>query len=105
MAWTSAAPITAANTWFIFSGCVPGTTSSMKTRAAPGRPLRLVLDRGALVNDVEQVTHEGQAPFVDEPAPYDLDPATVGAVAGAGNDALKAVQSLPGVGSIPFGLG
>jgi hypothetical protein len=75
------------------------------TRAAPGRPLRLVLVRGGLVNDVELVTLEGEAPFVDEPAAYDLDPATVGTVAGAGNDALKAVQSLPGVARIPFGLG
>ena len=74
-------------------------------RAVPGRPLRLVLVRGGLVNDVELVTLEADAPFVDEPAPYDLDPATVGAVAGAGNDALKAVQSLPGVARIPFGLG
>jgi hypothetical protein len=47
----------------------------------------------------------GQAPFVDEPAPYDLDPSTISGVAGAGNDALKAVQSLPGVARIPFGLG
>lgn len=75
------------------------------TRAEPGREVRLVLVRGGLVNDVELVVIEGEAPFIDTPAPYDLDPATVGTVAGAGNDALKAVQSLPGVARIPFGLG
>ena len=74
-------------------------------RAVPGRALRLVVVRGGQVNDLELVTLEGEAPFVDEPAPYDLDPAAVATIAGAGNDALKAVQSLPGVARIPFGLG
>lgn len=74
-------------------------------RARPGAPLRLVMTAGGDVRGVELIELQGEAPFLDEPAPYDLDPDTIGTVAGAGNDALKAVQSLPGVARIPFGLG
>ncbi len=74
-------------------------------RLTPGRELRLVLTPGSSVTGLEVVTLEGQAPFVESTPAYDLGPATVGTVAGAGNDALKALQSLPGVARVPFGLG
>lgn len=78
---------------------------ALLARARPGREARLVMIAGGNVRGVEVVELVDQAPFVDEPAPYDLDPSTISGVAGAGNDALKAVQSLPGVARIPFGLG
>lgn len=74
-------------------------------RVAPGRVARLVLVPGDGGGALEVIELEADAPFVDEPAPYDLGPAAVGTLPGAGNDALKALQSLPGVSRIPFGLG
>lgn len=74
-------------------------------RIEPGREARLVLSAGAGGGAVEVITLEAEAPFVDAPPAYDLGPAAVGTLPGAGNDALKALQSLPGVARIPFGLG
>ena len=74
-------------------------------RLTPGRELRLVLTAGTGVRGLELVTLEDQAPFVDATPAYDLGPAAVATVPGAGNDALKALQSLPGVARVPFGLG
>ena len=38
-------------------------------------------------------------------AHYDLGPETIRRVPGSGNDALKSLQTLPGVARVPFGLG
>lgn len=75
------------------------------TRLRAGRPARLVLTPGAGARGVEVVALEAAAPFVDQPVTYDLGAEAIRAVPGAGNDALKALQSLPGVARIPFGLG
>lgn len=75
------------------------------TQVVPGRAARLVLTPGEGVAGVEVIELAAEAPPVEEAAPYDLGADTVRTVAGAGNDALKALQSLPGVARIPFGLG
>lgn len=84
---------------------VAGGYELLLDRIVPGRDARLVLARGDGVGDLEVIELEAEAPFVEEPAPYDLGPAAVGTLPGAGNDALKSLQSLPGVSRIPFGLG
>jgi hypothetical protein len=71
----------------------------------PGRPVRLVMTPGDGVSGVEVIELSAEAPPLEEAAPYDLGADTVRTVPGAGNDALKALQSLPGVARIPFGLG
>ena len=71
----------------------------------PGRVARIVLTRATTAVAVEEIVLQDAAPFVTAPPAYDLGAETVTSVAGAGNDALKALQSLPGVARIPFGLG
>ncbi len=69
------------------------------------RAVRLVLTPGDGVSGVEIIELDDEAPPVEEAAPYDLGADAVRTLLGAGNDALKALQSLPGVARIPFGLG
>ncbi len=65
------------------------------------RPVRIEL---TLSDDAEIIELEGVAPDLG-PATWDLSVDQIRALPGAGNDVLKAVQSLPGVARIPFGLG
>ncbi|MEJ7600640.1 MAG: carboxypeptidase regulatory-like domain-containing protein [Kofleriaceae bacterium] len=60
--------------------------------------IRLVADAGA--GEVIQIT--GRAP---SGPPLRLDTTEIRNLPGAGNDALRALQSLPGVARTPFGLG
>lgn len=53
----------------------------------------------------EVIVIHGKAPRVGEPTTYDLTVDDIRAIPGAGNDALKSLQTLPGVGRVPFGLG
>ncbi|MBZ0236817.1 MAG: TonB-dependent receptor [Deltaproteobacteria bacterium] len=69
--------------------------------AVSGTALRIEL---TLSDDVEVIELEGTAPDPG-PAAWELTPDQIRALPGAGNDVLKAVQSLPGVARIPFGLG
>jgi hypothetical protein len=64
-------------------------------------PLRIEL---SLSDDAEVIELEGAAPD-QGPQAWELSPDQIRALPGAGNDVLKAVQSLPGVARIPFGLG
>ncbi|HUQ07967.1 MAG TPA: TonB-dependent receptor [Kofleriaceae bacterium] len=57
-----------------------------------------------LSDDAEIIELEGTAPD-QGPQTWELTPDQIRALPGAGNDVLKAVQSLPGVARIPFGLG
>ncbi len=70
-------------------------------RRATGTGLRIEL---ALSDDAEVIELEGTAPD-QGPAAWELTPDQIRALPGAGNDVLKAAQSLPGVARIPFGLG
>lgn len=65
------------------------------------KPLRIEL---TLSDDTEIIELEGTAPD-QGPQTWELTPDQIRALPGAGNDVLKAVQSLPGVARIPFGLG
>jgi len=53
----------------------------------------------------EVIIVTGEAPDSPEPATYELTPDVVRRVPGSGNDALKALQTMPGVGRVPFGMG
>jgi hypothetical protein len=66
-----------------------------------GKSLRVELT----VSDTAEVIElEGTAPDLG-PQKWEMTPDQIRALPGAGNDVLKAVQSLPGVARIPFGLG
>lgn len=64
-------------------------------------PLRIEL---TLSDDAEVIELEGTAPD-QGPQAWEMTPDQIRALPGAGNDVLKAVQSLPGVARIPYGLG
>lgn len=70
-------------------------------RGRAGKPLRIEL---TLSDEAEVIELEGTAPDVP-PQKWELSTEQIRALPGAGNDVLKAVQSLPGVARIPFGLG
>ncbi|WP_428261806.1 TonB-dependent receptor [Haliangium sp.] len=53
----------------------------------------------------EVVEVVGEAPDLAEAPEYELAGADIKVLPGSGNDALKALQSLPGVARVPFGLG
>ncbi|MCA9674206.1 MAG: carboxypeptidase regulatory-like domain-containing protein [Kofleriaceae bacterium] len=68
--------------------------------------------RGATANvtltpaaGAEIIEVEGRAPVEPEPYTYAITGDEVRTLPGSGNDALKALQSLPGVARVPFGLG
>jgi hypothetical protein len=64
--------------------------------------LTLAVDT-ATVGEVVEIV--GEAPDPAEAPSYDLDAAEIRVLPGSGNDTLKALQSLPGVARVPFGLG
>lgn len=53
----------------------------------------------------EVVVIRGRAPDMGEPITYELTGDELRLLPGSGNDALKALQSLPGVARVPFGMG
>jgi hypothetical protein len=53
----------------------------------------------------EVIEVRGRAPEQTTPTAYDLTAADIRTMPGAGNDALRAIQSLPGVARIPFSFG
>lgn len=56
-------------------------------------------------DDAEIIELEGKAPDLGKPPTWTMTPDQVRTLPGAGNDVLKALQSMPGVARIPFGLG
>ncbi|MDX2091048.1 MAG: TonB-dependent receptor [Kofleriaceae bacterium] len=70
-----------------------------------GASWRLALVPDASVQGGELITVEAEAPPLTKPVPYDLRGDEVRTLPGAGNDALKGLQSLPGAARVPFGLG
>jgi hypothetical protein len=85
------------------------------TIAAPGfraRTVKLPADRRALVrvelaptSSAEVIEISGKAPVETKPLSYQLTADEVRLIPGAGNDILRAVQSLPGVARIPYSFG
>lgn len=53
----------------------------------------------------EVIEVRARAPEQTKPTAYDLTAADIRTMPGAGNDALRAIQSLPGVARIPFSFG
>ncbi len=53
----------------------------------------------------EVIIITGEAPDAGEPVSYELTVDDIRSIPGAGNDALKSLQTLPGVGRVPYGLG
>jgi hypothetical protein len=70
-----------------------------------GRAWRLALEPDAAQAGGELIVVEGERPPLTEAVPYDLRGEEVRQLPGAGNDALKALTSLPGAARVPFGLG
>ena len=68
------------------------------------QPLRLTLAPDAETNG-EVVYLQDKAPNMVEPPSYEIDAAELRVLPGSGNDALAALQSLPGVARVPLGLG
>jgi hypothetical protein len=70
--------------------------------ASRDAPLRISLepDQGS-----EVITVEGKAPEQTRPTSYQLTAEDIRRTPGAGNDVLRAVQSLPGVARIPYNFG
>jgi hypothetical protein len=71
-------------------------------RAGAGQVIVIRLSRDE--SGAEVVHIEGTAPVIAEPATA-VGPAEITTLPGSGNDALRSLQSLPGVARIPFGLG
>jgi len=71
-------------------------------RARAGAVLTIRLARDANGGEVVQI--QGEAPLNAEPVTA-VGPAVIDTLPGTGNDALRSLQSLPGVARIPFGLG
>ena len=63
----------------------------------------IALEFGAESGEV--VIIHGVAPALAEPTTYDLSVDDIRTIPGAGNDALKSLQTMPGVGRVPFGMG
>jgi len=70
-----------------------------------GTAWRIELVPDAAISGGELIVVDAEAPPVTEPPPYDLRGEEVRVLPGSGNDALKALQSLPGTARVPFGLG
>jgi hypothetical protein len=56
----------------------------------------------AMAGEVVEIT--GEAPDPAAAPSYDLEAAEIRVLPGSGNDTIKALQSLPGVARVPFGL-
>lgn len=72
-----------------------------------GATLEIALEpRAAAEGEViEIIPEEPPDPHAGRPPSYELTPEVIRRVPGAGNDALKSLQALPGVGRVPFGVG
>lgn len=69
-----------------------------------GEPLSIQLvDDDKPNGEIVYITDK--APNVVEPPSYDITATELRVLPGSGNDALGAIQSLPGVARVPFGLG
>lgn len=58
-------------------------------------------DAGEVIRILGKVTDPSEI----NPTSYELGPELIRRVPGAGNDALKSIQTMPGVGRVPYGMG
>lgn len=79
--------------------------SGYVSRSVPlaGEHLQIALAPAASTGEVIEV--KGKAPAQTKPLSYKLTTEEIKRLPGAGNDALRAAQILPGVARIPFGFG
>lgn len=56
-------------------------------------------------DSAEVIVIEDKAPELVQPVTYELTPDVVRKLPGSSNDALKSLQSMPGMGRVPYGLG
>jgi TonB-dependent Receptor Plug Domain/Carboxypeptidase regulatory-like domain len=82
----------------------PQVVTVSLSAALPVADVELTLT-STVVMSGEVVEIVGEAPDPAAPPSYDLQGAEIRVLPGSGNDALKALQSLPGVARVPFGLG
>ena len=74
-------------------------------RARRDLPIRLQLISSGELGDSELIMIEERRKLDGEATSYDVGRDVVRTLPGSGNDALKSLQSLPGAGRVPFGLG
>ena len=74
-------------------------------RVRPGRRLRLAVVESGELGGSELIQIEERRKLDAQAASYDVGREVVRTLPGSGNDALKSLQSLPGVARVPFGLG
>jgi len=86
----------------------------LAVRAAPAAAEPEPADQPAAADDdAEPVTDSagevivvsGKAPNTTEAVTYEMTPDVIRRVPGSGNDALKSLQTIPGVGRVPYGMG
>ncbi|MEZ4362642.1 MAG: TonB-dependent receptor [Kofleriaceae bacterium] len=80
----------------------PGYRARVVSLSADGGALRVELEADATA---EVISVEGESPEQTRPTSYQLTGEEIRRVPGAGNDVLRAVQSLPGVARIPYNFG
>ncbi len=73
--------------------------------ADPAAPVTLTVTAEQGGSGGEVVVIEGRAPNVAKPRSYDIGAEELRTLPGSGNDALKSLQSLPGVSRVPYGAG
>ncbi|MCE9573184.1 MAG: TonB-dependent receptor [Deltaproteobacteria bacterium] len=107
--------VTDAEGRFVLSGARAGATSAASvmvvadgyeaaTVTAGSDDVDIVLDESsAAAGEVVEIS--GKAPAQAEPTSYEMTGDEVRAIPGAANDALRALQSLPGVARVPFNFG
>lgn len=106
--------ITDADGRFVLSGARTNPTASAAvmvvadgyastTITAGADDVDVVLDDAAAAGEVVEIA--GKAPAQAEPTSYAMTGDEVRAIPGAANDALRALQSLPGVARVPFNFG
>lgn len=74
-------------------------------RVRAGAPLRLRVTASGELGGAELILIEEERKLDGEATSYDVGRDVVRTLPGAGNDALKSLQSLPGAARVPFGLG
>ncbi len=65
-----------------------------------------LLKSSPAAGEVIRIMGKAPGPIAEtKPTRYELGPELIRRVPGAGNDALKSIQTMPGVGRVPFGMG
>ena len=87
---------------------VQGVEETNEEAPADEVPAEEALAEEALAEEVlagEVVLLAGEAPYAGEPTTYGLSAPEAARLPGSGNDPLRALQNMPGVARVPFGIG